>query len=50
MVWCRLKVLLKVLKSVLPIHFEVVELPSSSDPLVALVLPSQYPKLLVPIV
>ena len=41
---------LKVPDSVLPIRFEVVELPSSSDPAVALVLPSQCPKLLVPIV
>ena len=41
---------LKVLESVLPIRFEVVELPSSSDPAVALVLPTRCPKLLVPIV
>ena len=41
--------LLKVLKSVLPIRLEVVELPSSSAPAVALVQPNQYPKLLVPI-
>ena len=32
--------LLKVLESVLPIRFEVVELPSSSDLAVVLVLPS----------
>ena len=31
------------------IQFEVVKLPSSSDPAVALVLPSRCPKLLVPI-
>ena len=36
------------LETVPPIQFEVVRLPSSSDPAVALVLPNQCPKLLVP--
>ena len=47
-VYYHLKVILKVRKLVPPIHFEVVKLLSSFDPAVVLVLPSQYPKLLVP--
>ena len=38
------------LESVPPIRFEVDGLPSSSDPIVALVLPNRCPKLLVPTV
>ena len=39
---------MKVLELVPPIQFEVDGLPSSSDPVVALVLPNRCPKLLVP--
>ena len=39
---------MKVLKSVPPIRFEVDGLSSSSDSIVALVLPNWCPKLLVP--